>query len=204
MSLEFLHCVLKVKQLNCDAAGTISTLLRFLGTFGGGVNSGLNGSSGVGMGLDGFGIGIAVGNGVKSGNTFTGAFVGTSAGGFVGCETGTVDGVTIGAGVDGVTTGGAGFVGALITDIVVFAIGELGGVNSGSLGFVVVGDGGVNVDDGGVNVDAGGVNVDDTGNVVVGTTIVLHCWATKLSGIVSQFSHTKHWSWAEAVNEKLI
>lgn len=183
MSLKLLHCVRKVKQLNCDAAGTTSTFLRFLGTFGGGVNSGLNGSSGVGRGLDGFGIGIAVGNWVvKSGNTIIGAFVGNSGGGFVGSETGTVDGVTIGAGVDGVTTGGAGFVGKLFTEIVVVPF-ELGGVNSGSVGFFVV---------------------DDTGNVVVGTTIVLHCCATKLSGNVSQFSQTKHWSWAEAVNKKLI
>lgn len=175
MNLKFSHCVLKVKQLNCDAAGTISTLLRFLGTFGRGVNSGLNGSSGVGTG---FGIGIEVGDGVKSGNPTTGAFVETIGGGFVGGVPGAVDCVTTGGRVDGVTLGGGGFVGAVFPGTVVVPIGELGelgGVNSGSE----------------LDVVGTGTVVVDTGTVVVGT-IVLHCCATKLSGNVSQFSHTKH------------
>ena len=172
MNLKFSHCVLKVKQLNCDAAGTTSALLRLLGTFGGGVNSGLNGSSGVGTG---FGIGIEVGDGVKSGNTTTGELVGIIGGGFVGGVTGAVDGVTTGARVDGVTLGGGGFVGAVFPGTVVVPIGELGGVNSGSE----------------LDVVGTGTVVVVTGTVVVGK-IVLHCCATKLSGNVSQFSHTKH------------
>lgn len=193
MGLKFSHRVCNTKQLNCEAAGTTSTFLRFLATFGNAVNSGLNGSCVVGMGLkEGFGIGIGIGPGVKSGKTIMGAFVGKSGGGFVGNVAGIVEVVTTGPGVADVKAGGAGFVGMIFAGIDVVPLGGLvrfgglvgGGVNSGWFGSNVVDD--------------------TTGSVVVGNNTVLHCCATKLSGIVSQFSHTKHWSCAEAVNGKLI
>lgn len=167
-----------MKQLNCDAAGTTSTFLRFLVSKLDGTWSSFIESSGTEF-EDKFGILIGVGydGSVNSGTTIKGPKVGTSAGGFVGGVAGAVDCVVIGTGVGVVNIGGEGFVGLLLTG------GFVGiGVNSGSFGSNVV------------EVTAG--------IVVVGNTIALHCCATKFSDKFSQFSQTKQWSWAEAVKRK--